>query len=290
MSEGVSVVIPTHDRPVALARLLASIGPSEELGIAAQVVIVDDGSATGTYDVLKTRYPQFHWIRQARAGPAIARNRGWHAADGELIVFVDDDVVLDPHALAHLCHALTVDDAVGARIEPLHRGRILADFMHEEHLVSHKVQDGRVRWLVTACLAVRRSTLELVGGFDEELTGAGGEDVDLSLRMKEMGLRLGVCQGAVAYHDHRAGLASLVRTYYRHGTGQRRLAAQHQERRGDLIESTRTRLNPAAWRATYRTYRQAEDRLTSVAFVALRAGMMVPWLVGAARGSARHGR
>jgi GT2 family glycosyltransferase len=289
VGETISVVVPTYNRPVPLARLLASVEPSGSAG-APEVVIVDDGSPAGTYDELKTEYPAVHWMRQARSGPAAARNRAWRAATGEIVVFVDDDVVLDPHALAQLRTALCEHDAVGARIEPLHRGRLVADFMHAEHLVTHKVQDGQVRWLVTACMAVRRAALEQVDGFDEKLTTAGGEDVDLSLRLKAAGLRLSVCHEAVAYHDHRASLAMLVRTYYRHGTGQRRLAARHPQRVDDLARSTRERLSPAAWAHTYRRYRGEEGRLTSAAFLAFRAAMMAPWLVGAVVGSRRRSR
>jgi len=287
------VVIPTHNRPVELARLLSSILPPrpglESLEVVVEsleVVVVDDGSAAGTYDALKARYPELKWMREAQSGPATARNRGWRAAGGSIVVFVDDDIVLDPDALVRLRDELDMYDAVGASIESLSPGRLVADFMHMEHLVTHKVEDDQVRWLVTACLAVRRKALELVGGFDERLLH-GGEDVDLSLRMKAAGLQLSVCQDAVARHDHRASLALLVRTYYRHGTGQRRLAARHPERMGDLAHSTRARLSPAAWIRTYQTYRREEDLLTSAAFLGLRAGMMVPWLVGAARGSSR---
>lgn len=283
MNGSLSVVIPTHERPAQLARLLASILPAERPTESPEVVVVDDGSAPHTYDDVRAAYPSVKWLREHRSGPATARNMGWRMSTGDVVVFVDDDCVLAAGALSLLEEALRVHDAAGATIEPLQRGHLVADFMHAEHLVTHKVQDGQIRWLVTACLAVRRSALEHVGGFDEQLVH-GGEDVDLSLRMKESGFRLGVCDEAVAYHDHRASLRLLVRTYYRHGTGQRRLAARHPERRTDLAGSTRARLSPAAWARTYREYRQEERVLASVAFVGLRLTMMAPWLIGAWRG------
>lgn len=286
MSTSLSVVIPTHDRPEALARLLSSIMQSD--GPSVEVVVVDDGSPAHTYDDAEESYPGVSWLREARSGPARARNAGWQKTTGDIVVFVDDDCVLAPETLGALRSALADFDAVGATIEPLERGRLIADFMHAEHLVCHKVDDGNVRWLVTACIGVRRSALEALGGFDERLTH-GGEDVDLSFRLREAGLRLSVCPGAVAHHDHRAGFAQLVRTYYRHGTGQQRLASRHPERRSDLARSTRARLSPASWVATYRSYRNDEGRLTSAAFVLLRAAMMIPWLVGALLGSGQKG-
>ena len=169
MSDLLSVVIPTHNRPAELGRLLASVVAPGSSQDGLEVIVVDDGSAEGLYDDLMTSFPQVTWIREPQSGPATARNKGWRASTGDMVVFVDDDCVLDPAALPQLRKALASDDAVGATIEPLHRGRLIADFMHAEHLVTHKVQDGQVRWLVTACLGVRRSALELLGGFDEQL-------------------------------------------------------------------------------------------------------------------------
>jgi GT2 family glycosyltransferase len=200
-----------------------------------------------------------------------------------VIVFVDDDCVVGRDALRYLQSALERDDAVGARIQPLNRGHLVADFMHAEHLVTHKIEDGRVRWLVTACLAVRRSALEAVGGFDEEFAH-GGEDVDLSMRLQQAGYRLAVDDAAVVAHDHRAGLLQLVRTYYRHGTGQRQMLSRHPERRSDLARSASSRLSLRAWSSAYRGYRAEQSVPTSLGFLALRFTMMVPWLVGAHRG------
>lgn len=281
MTAPMSVVIPTYDRPKQLERLLASLADvSSEL----DVIVVDDGTPGDVYSGVAARFPDARWDRGARTGPAGARNRGWRAAQHELIVFVDDDCVVDPTTFARLADELTDADAVGATIEPLEPGHLVADFMHAEHLVSHKVEHGEVRWLVTACLAIHRTALVALDGFDEGLRH-GGEDADLSLRLRSGGFRLAVSSEVAVRHDHRAGLGDLVRTYYRHGTGQRRLAERHDERRNDLGSSTRKRLSPADWYATYRTYRSDAGAMTAAAFIVLRAAMMVPWLTGAVVGS-----
>ncbi len=281
MTTPISVVIPTYDRPKQLERLLASLsGVPTEL----EVIVVDDGTPGDVYSGVASSFPDARWDRGARTGPAGARNRGWRAAQHELIVFVDDDCVVDPTTFARLADELTDADAVGATIEPLQPGHLVADYMHAEHLVSHKVEDGHVRWLVTACLAIRRPALVALDGFDEGLPH-GGEDADLSLRLRSGGFRLAVSSEVVVRHDHRARLRDLVRTYYRHGTGQRRLAERHDERRSDLGSSTRKRLSLSDWYATYRTYRCDAGATTAATFIVLRAAMMVPWLTGAVVGS-----
>lgn len=278
-----SVVIPTHHRPKLLERVLVSIYASDSVEGMLEVVVVNDGSPAGEYDAVSARFPAVVWVQQRRRGPAAARNRGWRAAAGEAVAFIDDDCVLAPGALHHLQQELKNHDAVGGRIEPLKRGRMVADYMQAEHLVTHKVDAGQVRWLVTACLIIRRPILDQLGGFDERFSH-GGEDADLSLRLRKNGFRLAIADKAVVAHDHRSSLLQLVRTYYRHGTAQRYLTSRHPERRGDLARSARSRLSPPTWLASYRTYRATEDVLTSAAFIVLRSLMMIPWIVGAYRG------
>jgi GT2 family glycosyltransferase len=287
---GVSVVVPTYNRAASLTRLLASVAASDDVVGPLQITVVDDGSPSGTYADAAERFPDVVWMQQHRAGPAAARNRGWRASTGEVVVFVDDDCVLERDTLARLQAEMADADAVGATIEPLTTGHVVADFMHAEHLVTHKVEDGAVRWLVTACMAMRSSVLEEVDGFDEHFSHAGGEDADLSLRLRRGGYRLAVSEDAVARHDHRAGLRDLVRTYYRHGTAQRHLAHEHTERQAELGQSVRSRVSPRAWYGIYLVYRQEANVPTSLAFVGLRAAMMVPWLVGAAVGPSRRSR
>ena len=273
----VSVVVPTHGRPASLARLLASLPPEPE------VVVVDDGSPTDdVVDVVAGAGRPVRLLRQERRGPAAARNAGWRAASGDRIVFVDDDCVALDGAITTLAAALDDAAGAGARIEPLPGSGLVGTFMHLEGLVRHKVVDGDVRWLVTAGVAFRRDALEATGGFDERFFH-GGEDADLTMRLQQRGYPLRYVAGAVFHHDHRPDLVSLVRTYYRHGTGQRLLLA-HDGRATSLKRSARERVDPRAWAAVYRGYRREVPAPTAAACLVLRAGMMLPWLIGAARG------
>src|SRR5215471_12914256 len=103
-----SVVIPTYNRRELLSRTLQTVlhqhFPAEDY----EVVVVVDGSTDGTIDMLRTFNPTcgFRVFNQPNRGQAAARNVGWKAALGELILFVDDDLMCDPtllqeHTLAH---------------------------------------------------------------------------------------------------------------------------------------------------------------------------------------------
>jgi glycosyltransferase involved in cell wall biosynthesis len=99
----VSVVVATHNRAGNLERMLAGLAAQERP--ADEVIVVDDGSTDDTQVVLERHrgrgtLPLRVIRRPAAAGPATAREEGWHAASGELVAFTDDDCVPLPGWLA----------------------------------------------------------------------------------------------------------------------------------------------------------------------------------------------
>src|SRR5207249_9541686 len=148
-----------------------------------EVIVVDDGSTDETPAVVAATGARY--IFQRNSGPGAARERGWRAADGEVIVFMDDDVIPEPDTIARMVAALEDADGVGALIRPLNSRPMVAHYMHVDDVVNHHVVDGEVRWLITAAAAFRRRALERVDGFDPAFPRAAGEDVDLTLRLLE---------------------------------------------------------------------------------------------------------
>ena len=103
----ITVVVPTFDRLERLQLVLAALADQTYPRDSFEVVVVSDGSTDGTDAYLDgpTPLPVVH-VRQDNAGPAAARNRGIEVARGELVVFIDDDVVASPelierHVAAH---------------------------------------------------------------------------------------------------------------------------------------------------------------------------------------------
>jgi len=110
----VSVVIPTYNRLPILRRCLEAL---EQQRIAPpldryEVVLVDDGSTDDTVDWLDahaTAFPHLRLIRQDHLGPAEGRNRGVEEARGDVIVFIDSDLVVTPTFLVSHARALQHD-------------------------------------------------------------------------------------------------------------------------------------------------------------------------------------
>ena len=108
-----SVVIPTFNRRHVLERtlpsLLAQYFPPENY----EVIVVVDGSTDGTAEMLGDLKPKcaFRVLESAHRGPGAARNLGMRAAVGDLVLFLDDDLVCTPGLLREHCASHPDSDA-----------------------------------------------------------------------------------------------------------------------------------------------------------------------------------
>lgn len=220
-----TVVIPTRDRPHMLERCLrsvmAAVAPGDE------IVVVDSASRDEAV-ALTAAAAGARVIRCDLPGVDRARNAGWRAAAHDMILFVDDDVTVDrdwANALVLALDAHPEISFVTGRIDvPDHQigvDRPVATKTEPEPAVLHADTPGTLGH--SASLAVRRSALEAVGGFDEML-GAGARfqsapEVDLFDRLFRSG-HIGRYEPAArAWHDQWRGRSDKVRLDWRYGFG-----------------------------------------------------------------------
>jgi glycosyltransferase involved in cell wall biosynthesis len=182
----VDVVVPTVGRSslIGLLGLLARTLPRD-----SSVIVVDDRPSTTRPLALRVD-DRFRVVRSGGRGPAAARNVGWHSTSAPWIAFVDDDVEPSPQwgrrLLDDLVGATSDVAAVQGHIEvPLPTARRPSDW--ERNVAG---LDGAT-W-ITADMAVRRTALRGVRGFDERFRRAYREDTDLALRLLDAGWRLTV--------------------------------------------------------------------------------------------------
>lgn len=99
-----SVIIPTYNRLDSLLCTLRSLASQRDSSGRFEVVVVDDGSSDETQDMLSAEeYPfRFRYVRQSNRGSAAARNTGADRAEGEILIFVDDDMTLGSDYVAAL--------------------------------------------------------------------------------------------------------------------------------------------------------------------------------------------
>jgi GT2 family glycosyltransferase len=199
----ISVVVPSHDRPLRLRWLLNAL---EEQTLAREQweVIVAHDSGPETSELLRTHeLAATGTLREIsfapRPGPAVQRNAGWRAARAPTIAFTDDDCRPPADWLANaLAAARRHPGAViqgTTRIDPDE----LVVKLHAPFARSLEVTPLS-GFGETANMIYPRAALEAVGGFDETLPRAAAEDTDLALRAQEAGASLVAAPEVLTYH------------------------------------------------------------------------------------------
>ncbi|MFN9645919.1 MAG: glycosyltransferase family 2 protein [Cyanobacteriota bacterium] len=205
-----SVVIPTYNRLPILRQCLRAMEaqrvepPVERF----EVVVVDDGSSDDTVSWLAAHaaeLPHVRLIRQEHGGPAEGRNRGVREAFGDVIVFIDSDLVVTPTFLT--CHARALATAWRRRGDRLcfTYGAVVntANFANPTS-EPHKLTDLSWAYFATGNVAIDRHLLERAGLFDTGFHLYGWEDLELGERLRQLGVVLVRAPEAVGYHWHPA--------------------------------------------------------------------------------------
>ena len=205
-----SVVIPTYNRRSILEKCLLALEQQvlfSELD-GYEVVVVDDGSTDGTPSWLRdeaSRFPHVRMVEQEHGGPAEGRNRGVDNSRGDLIVFIDSDLVVTESFLA--CHARALQKSWQQRGDRLSftYGAVINTANFEQPTTEpHKFQDNSWAYFATGNVAIDREVLERSGLFDTNFRLYGWEDLELGERLRQMDVELVKCPEAVGYHWHPA--------------------------------------------------------------------------------------
>ena len=225
----VTVILPTYNRLQRLQKVLA--------GLAAQtypnldVIVVSDGSTDGTDAYLQKpsflQKPGFsaRALFQPNQGVAATRNHGLQEAAGELVLFIDDDVVPAPQLIAE---HVKWHEANGADVVVMGPMLTPPDFamkpwvQWEQAMLTKQYDDmaaGRwqptARQFYTGNTSLRRQHLLDAGGFDANFRRA--EDVELAYRLADRGLRFLFNAEAVGYHYAERSFASWLAIPYVYG-------------------------------------------------------------------------
>jgi GT2 family glycosyltransferase len=209
-----SAIIPVHnggeDLRMCLRALTRSTRPPDE------IIIVDDASTDesaqlaahfGNVIASQSRQPM---------GPARARNLGVEKASGDVLLFLDSDVMVHSNTLALIEHYFAEHPDMAALFgsyddNPPHRGWISLYKNLQHHFVHHHGQvDASSFW--TGVGAIRRDIFLRLGGFTESYSRPSIEDIELGVRLKASGYRIRLCPDVQATHLKHWNIRSLLRT------------------------------------------------------------------------------
>jgi GT2 family glycosyltransferase len=221
----ITVVVPTHGRPGAAARVVRALDAQQlPEGEQFDVIVVDDGSPVHVEIDVEVRTPaSVRVLRQKRQGPAAARNAGTEAARGALVAFIDDDCEPAPGWLAALLTAAREfpECGLGGAVVNRLRSNPFAETSQliVAFLCNYYGDDRTGRFFTSNNLAFPRRLLQQCGGFDARYTRAAAEDRELCDRWAGLGGRLVAVPEAVVHHAHPLTLRRFVRQHFDYGRG-----------------------------------------------------------------------
>jgi glycosyltransferase involved in cell wall biosynthesis len=269
----ISVIVPTRDRPRALARCLEALA-AQTVADTLEVIVVDDGSIAAR-DVRETVALHRHarLIRGAGVGPATARNRGAQHARGAALCFTDDDCVPDEKWAERLAEALDrgADAAAGTTLSGEGALAEASEFVARAPAAATG-HDRSLPFAPSNNLACKRTVFEIIQ-FDESYPTAAGEDREWCARLNAAGYVLRLEEEARLVHYQDLTLGRFLGQQLRYGEGAYRFRRGCGE--GRLLEprSFYTTLLRRAFKERIQV-----GLLVSVAQVATAAGFGRAWL------------
>lgn len=210
----VSVVIPVHNGGFDLQRCLQAIAASS--WPVHECIVVDDASTdamtSGAADAIGARVL---WLKTQR-GPSYARNRGVEHATGDIIFFVDADVLVHPDTIGQCVQALQSEPEIAAVFgsyddNPGHR-TFISKYRNLYHHWIHQTAKTEASTFWTGCSAIRRDVYMETGGLDESFGRPSVEDIEFGIRLCAAGYRIRLVKEMQCQHLKQWTLWNVVRT------------------------------------------------------------------------------
>jgi glycosyltransferase involved in cell wall biosynthesis len=236
-ASSVTVVVPTFNRGQALRATLNALLASATVGMhSVEIIVVDDGSPLSCAPLVNSlaAHPPFtlRCMRQPNRGPGPARNTGFREAQGDIVIFVDDDILVPPnliqqHVRAHQDRPRTVICGLATLIEPasptplyrfisaLSGGLEQSDeeFITTEEFIAIDVP-------ASGHISVERAMFDTASAiYSDRLFTPAAEEFQLAYRLRRSGIAIACAPRIIAMHDQPLDLGSVCRQQYKHALG-----------------------------------------------------------------------
>ena len=191
----VSVIVPGLNASSTLGACLSSLRGQDWPGNLYELIYVDDDSSDRSPEIAGAFVDRLVRLTGPARGPAGARNMGVESSSGEILVFIDADVVAPAHTISSLLKPLVEDSGLSAVFGSYDREPAQQTFVslyrNLFHHYIHQISSAEASTFWAGCGAVRRISFEKVGGFDaDRYQSPMIEDIELGHRMRAAGMRI----------------------------------------------------------------------------------------------------
>jgi GT2 family glycosyltransferase len=226
--------MPVYNAEMTLAECLTRLCNSSFGDF--EIVLVDDGSTDQTR-AIAANFPVRVVPTAGRVGPAAARNLGAQAAEGDLIFFIDSDVMVRPDTVSRIVTAFECRDlegVIGVQAADMRHRDLVSQYKNLWMRWSYSRKTGDVGLFYTTAAAIRRDAFLRAGGFDQSYGNPNVEDNAFGQKLAQLGIRVRVDPQLEVEHVKRYSLAGLLRTDFLRAMSLTRLALRE---RHDLATS-----------------------------------------------------
>lgn len=209
----ISVIIPVRDGGSGFRKCLSSL--SKILSSLTELIVVADGDTDGSWRMAEEFGAKVVRIPEAQ-GPAKARNLGAQKAEGDILFFVDADVVVPPDAICQVEAAFGHDPQLtalfGSYDDEPGEDNFLSQYKNLFHHYVHQMSREEASTFWAGCGAIRREVFKELGGFDESYRKPCIEDIELGYRLRQAGYRIRLLKTLQVKHLKRWDLIGLLKS------------------------------------------------------------------------------
>jgi glycosyltransferase involved in cell wall biosynthesis len=226
-----SIIIPVFNRPQELDDLLKSL--ANQTFTDFEVLIIEDGS-TITSEKTFEKYSQLLRIQyffKPNSGPGPSRNYGFEKANGAYFIVFDSDCQIPPHYLQVVDESLASNkfDAWGGPDRGHENFTSLQQAMAytmSSIFTTGGIRGGKSKGFQPRSfnMGISRHAYQITGGFHFDRFA---EDIELSVRMKNFGLKVGLVPEAYVFHQRRTSLKEFYKQVSNFGKGRVLVARAH---------------------------------------------------------------
>ena len=223
----ISIVIPVRDNQEGVNSYLDSFFITHQPGnFPREIIFVDNNSVAPLFipEKHKNSGLSLKLFQCKKKGPASARNFGANHAAGKWILFNDSDCLPTESLISGYLKADNGAVAYAGNIKALGIDKLSRYYESQEILIPlktfHSSDTFVPQYIITANTLVWREAFVECGGFNEQISIAGGEDVDLGLRLSQIG-ELSYAFDSIAYHNFNDGFIGFYKRFKRYGKGNR---------------------------------------------------------------------
>jgi GT2 family glycosyltransferase len=215
----VSVIIPTFNGRPRIQNTLDALF-AQDFNEDFEIIVLDDGSTDGTADFVRSYSPKIRVSSQPNQGPGAARNHGACQAQGEIVLFTDDDCVPEKNWLMQMLRPFAENPEV-VGVKGRYRSEqpeIVARFVQLEYedKYDYMAKDTYIDFIDTYSAGFRRLVFLESGGYDTEFPVACAEDIELSYRLSQKGYKMMFVSQAVVKHTHPARLLAYLKKKFKY--------------------------------------------------------------------------